>query len=237
MKRRTFIKLCTSVTAAIAANPRLLAAAPTGVTARNRVKLVDAKGAPVHPDGLAVGQNYIFHYPFQGTPCFLLRLPAGKVKAGIPLKTEKGEVYPWAGGVGKGGTVVAFSAICTHLMTHPTDKLAFIHYYHGKDSELAGRSDVITCCAHGSVFDPAAGAKVIAGPAPQPLTAIVLELDAKDGGLYAVGTQGADIYHQFFRAFKRELRKQFGRRVAKREVEGTTTLVPLEEYTKQRIDC
>ncbi|RMG56849.1 MAG: hypothetical protein D6717_05835 [Gammaproteobacteria bacterium] len=236
MQRRSFIKLCTAFAAGIAARPQLLAAAEGPVQERQRVRLVDVAGRPLIPDNLEVGRNYLFHYPYRGTPCFLIRLPFDTVKAGIELKTEDGTSYRWRGGVGEGGQVVAFSAICSHLMTHPTKKIAFIHHYHGKASGLAGRTDVIACCAHGSVFDPAAGGKVIAGPAPQPLTAILLEQD-EAGVIHAVGTQGADFYHQFLRTFKRELRKEFGRGVADDPVEGDARVRALDRYSRKIIDC
>ncbi len=236
MQRRSFIKLCTAFAAGVAARPQLLLASEGQIRKRQRVRLVDVAGRPLIPDNLEVGRNYIFHYPYQGTPCFLIRLPYDKVAAGTALKTEDGTPYQWVGGVGDGGQVVAFSAICSHLMTHPTKKIAFIHHYHGKASGLAGRTDVIACCAHGSVFDPAEGARVIAGPAPQPLTAIVLEQDAH-GVIHAVGTQGADFYRQFLKTFKRELRKEFGRGVADDEVSGDVQVRALDHYSRQIIDC
>ena len=53
------------------------------------------------PRTLAARTNYVFHYPFAGTPCFLLRL-AQAVTAPVTLQREDGASYAWNGGVGPG---------------------------------------------------------------------------------------------------------------------------------------
>ena len=50
---------------------------------------------------------------------------------------------------------------------------------------------MIHCCSEHSEYDPATGARVLGGPAPQPLSAILLEHDKSNDYLYAVGTLGA----------------------------------------------
>jgi cytochrome b6-f complex iron-sulfur subunit len=60
------------------------------------------------------------------------------------------------------GTVVAFTAICTHL---------------GCTVAPAGKQ--FHCPCHGSVYDAATGA-VISGPAPKPLAAIAVKIDGGD---------------------------------------------------------
>jgi len=236
MRRRTFIKLCTSSAALIAARPQALAAPAGPATAFDRVRLTTADGSPLRASDLDEGETYVFHYPYISTPCFLLQL--GKTVPQQPaLHTAEGGQYAWQGGVGPQGNIVAFSAICTHLMTHPTPKLSFIHYYHDRKSEIADRAGVITCCAHGSVFDPAQGARVVGGPATQPLTTILLEYDTVSQGLHATGTLGADLYRDFFKAFKRELRGQFGRGAAKQRVSETSIVQRLSDYSAQPIDC
>jgi cytochrome b6-f complex iron-sulfur subunit len=57
------------------------------------------------------------------------------------------------------GDFVAYSAICTH-------QACTVAY---KDGNLA-------CPCHGSVFDPANGASVVAGPAPRPLPEIPVKV-------------------------------------------------------------
>ena len=58
------------------------------------------------------------------------------------------------------GDFVAYSAVCTH-------QGCTVAY---KDGNLA-------CPCHGSVFDPADGAAVVAGPAPRPLTEIPVKVE------------------------------------------------------------
>ena len=98
------------------------------------------------------------------------------------------------------------------------------------------KSGIIVCSSHLSVFEPKCGAKNIAGPADQPLAAIVLEHDPKDDTLYAVGVLGADKYHDYFRAFKTEMKKEWGgKRKAKKKVKNSTIVSKLTEYTKEVI--
>jgi Rieske Fe-S protein len=63
--------------------------------------------------------------------------------------------------------------------------------------ELKGQK-MIHCCSEHSEYDPASGARVVSGPAPQPLLTINLEYDSMADGLYATGTLGADTYEVFF---------------------------------------
>lgn len=53
------------------------------------------------------------------------------------------------------GDFVAYSRICTH-----------------QGCTVAYQNGQLACPCHGSVYDPAHGARVVAGPAPQPLPAI-----------------------------------------------------------------
>ena len=39
-----------------------------------RVQLVDTDGEPLRPEAMTVGRSYIFHYPYETTPCFLIDL-------------------------------------------------------------------------------------------------------------------------------------------------------------------
>lgn len=72
MERREFIKIC-AATAAMAAG-KTFALTNTEPRFYSRARLVDYDGRAVKASGLQIKQNYIFHYPFQGTPCFLLNL-------------------------------------------------------------------------------------------------------------------------------------------------------------------
>ncbi|HXF79169.1 MAG TPA: hypothetical protein VN598_09930 [Usitatibacter sp.] len=233
MKRRAFVQLC----AAGAAGATLPDASQAAVlTARKyeRVKLVDDKGDALRIASLAPGTTYVFDYPYSATPCFLLRLDK-PVASGIVLKTETGELYSWEGGVGARKSVVAYSAICAHKMTYPTRQVSFIGY-RDAPSPVAGPGKVITCCSDRSVYDPAAGAKVVSGPAPQPLATILLEHDPKADEVFAVGTFGGEMFAEFFRKYDFRLQLEMGNR-AKTSVTGTTAVKPLASYSAQWAQC
>ena len=95
----------------------------------------------------------------------------------------------WNGGVGPAHSIVAFSAICAHKLAYPTREVSFIRFQ--RDRSPTSDGNVIHCCADHSVYDPAAGARVCSGPAPQPLAAILLDYDAERDELSALGTVGA----------------------------------------------
>ncbi len=57
------------------------------------------------------------------------------------------------------GDFVAYSAVCTH-----------------QGCTVAFSNEQLACPCHGSVFDPANGAEVVAGPAPRPLPEIPIEV-------------------------------------------------------------
>ena len=95
---------------------------------------------------------------------------------------------------------------------------------------------MITCCSDRSVYDPAAGARVVSGPRPQPLATILLEHDAKSCEPFAVGTFGGEMFAEFFRKFDFRLQLEMGRR-AKREVDGTAVVRPLDNYSTQWAKC
>jgi len=60
----------------------------------------------------------------------------------------------------KSGDFVAYSAVCTH-----------------QGCRVAYRGGKLACPCHGSVFDPARGAEVVAGPAPSPLPEIPVKIE------------------------------------------------------------
>jgi arsenite oxidase small subunit len=233
MKRRDFVQVCAAA-AGGAVLPDAVQAATLTARMYRRAKLVDDNDKPVRLDALQVGANYVFEYPYSATPCFLLRLdrPAGSA---IDLRTEAGEPYRWEGGVGKDRAVVAYSAICAHKMTYPTRQVSFIGYRDGP-SPVAGRGRVITCCSDRSVYDPAAGARVVSGPAPQPLATILLEHDAKADEVFAVGAIGGEMFAEFFRKYDFRLQLEMGNR-AKSAVEGTAVVKVLENYSTQWAKC
>jgi arsenite oxidase small subunit len=237
MERRRFVHAC--ALAGIAASaPDLLRQAWAQGAAKPRTyaraQLVDAGGGPIRSKALPVGRNLIFHYPFAGTPCFLLDL--GKpTRPAATLQTADSRAYRWTGGTGASGGVVAYSAICAHKLTYPTPEISFISY---RAEKTPGNrfAQVIHCCSEHSQYDPADGARVLAGPAPQPLAAILLEHDRATDGLYAVGTLGGEMFDDFFAKYELRLSLEHGGR-AKRIVEGTCTVRELEQYCRQQVKC
>ena len=233
MKRREFVTTC----AAAAGSVALPTAGQGGnLTARlySRAKLVDERRQPMRLAQLQAGRNYVFEYPFAATPCFLLRL-RGPAASAIDLKTEAGSLYRWQGGIGPGQDVVAYSAICAHKMTYPTRQVSFIGY-RDEPSPVAGRGRVIACCSDRSVYDPAAGARVVSGPAPQPLATILLEHNSKSDEVFAVGTFGGEMFAEFFRKYEFRLQLEVGARM-RNQVEGTTVVKVLESYSTQWAQC
>jgi len=63
----------------------------------------------------------------------------------------------------KSGDFVAYSAVCTH-----------------QRCTVAYKGGQLACPCHGSVFDPARGAEVVAGPAPRPLPEIPVKVEGGD---------------------------------------------------------
>jgi Rieske Fe-S protein len=232
MKRRDFVQLC----AASAAGAAIPAAGDKPALARfyKKARLVHESGKPVRPSDLRVGVNYIFDYPFSSTPCFLLRLD-GAAPGGVELRTESGQAYRWEGGIGADRNVVAYSAICAHKMTYPTKQVSFIGY-RDRPSPVAGKGKVITCCSDRSVYDPSAGARVVSGPAPQPLATILLEHDPKRDEILAVGTFGGEMFAEFFRKYEFRLQLEMGNR-AQIPVEGTAVVRELANYSTQWAQC
>ena len=233
MKRRDFVQAC-AASAAGAALPRVAGAAPLSARSYARAKLVDERGNAIRVGELKAGANYVFGYPYSATPCFLLRLEK-PAPGGVELRTEAGQVYRWEGGVGPGNAVVAYSAICAHKMAYPTRQITFIGYRDGP-SPVAGPGKVITCCSDRSVYDPAAGARVVSGPAPQPLATILLEHDPKADELFAVGTFGGEKFDEFFRKYEFRLQLEMGSH-ARDGVDRTAVVRPMEHYSIQWARC
>jgi arsenite oxidase small subunit len=229
MERRGFLKLCAASAAALGA-PELAADASAQFYAKAR--LVDEKGAPLRAKAIPVNRNFIFHYPFAATPCFLLNL--GKAVKPSQLKTVSGQAYEWNGGVGATRSVVAYSAICAHRLSYPTKDISFISFR----AETSARNrigNVIHCCSEHSQYDPAEGARVVAGPAPQPLAAILLEWNSSNDEIHAVGTLGGEMFTEFFAKFGFKLQLEHGSPRA--TVSGTCVVQELDNYCRQQVKC
>ena len=238
MERRGFIKLCAVGAAAGATTqapfiPPVLAA-DSRPQLYARARLVDERGIPLRAKAIPRNRNLIFHYPYASTPCFLLNL--GKpVKASAQLKTVDNQPYEWKGGVGPGRSVVAYSAICAHKLTYPTRDISFISFRPEKSpgNKLGA---VIHCCSEHSQYDPAEGARVVAGPAPQPLAAILLEHDSSTDEIQAVGTLGGELFSEFFSKYEFKLAMEHGG-AARQAVAGSCVVQELDHYCRQQVKC
>ena len=234
MERREFIKACAATCALGAADA--LSAKDLKPRFYSRVQLTDELGQPLRAKSLVARRNYIFHYPFEATPCFLLNLGKPTVR-NVALKTENGSDYVWPGGVGSNRAIVGFSAICAHRMSYPTRQISFISYREKSTASASSRPNVIHCCSEHSEYDPASGGKVVGGPAPQPLSAILLEHDAKTDGLSAVGTLGGEMYEAFFAKFEFRLAIEHGSGSPRRQVSDRAVVKELQDYCKQQVRC
>ena len=235
MRRRDFLGSC-SLLAGVASLAQAQARDdPAKIRRYARTRLVDIHGAPVRYAAIAGETNYVFEYPFAATPCFLLRL-AAPVTPSPAMRPEHGDAYTAPGGVGPRRDLVAFSAICAHKLAYPTRDVSFIRYQRRRSATSAG--NVIHCCADHSVYDPAAGARVVAGPAPQPLACIALEHDAGRDELYALGTIGAEQFGPFFEKYAMKLTLEYGDlERARSPIAETTVLRELTSYCRNTIEC
>lgn len=232
MQRRDFIRFCAA--SAAAAGAPVVVAADARPQFYGRAKLVGENGAPLRAQAIPANHNLIFHYPYASTPCFLLNL-GRPAKASAQLQTADRQAYEWRGGVGARRSVVAYSAICAHKLTYPTRDISFISYR----SETSARNkfaNVIHCCSEHSQYDPAQGGRVLAGPAPQPLAAILLEHDASSDELTAVGTLGGEMFNEFFAKYEFRLALDNGG-APRRPVAGSTVVTALTDYCKQQVKC
>jgi len=232
MERRDFLGACGLIAGAALA---VAGAPPANAAPRyyRRVKLVDIHGVPIRASQLVAETNYVFHYPFASTPCFLLKLPKPAATQ-ASLRREDGNRYDWSGGVGADRTIVAFSAICAHRLAYPTREVSFIRYQRSRSATSGGA--VIHCCADHSVYDPTEGARVVSGPAPQPLAAIMLEHDRAADELYAVGTLGAEQFDAFFAKYELKLGIEYGGK-GRAPVDAISVVRELDQYCRNTIQC
>ncbi|MGB7300447.1 MAG: (2Fe-2S)-binding protein [Burkholderiaceae bacterium] len=240
-QRRDFLGSCSSAAAfACAANPVIAAAAGPAKKFAPSL-LTDVDGAPLHPDNLQSGTEYIFHYPFRSTPCFLVDL--GKpISGGKEMTQSNGETYQWQGGVGPNRSIVAFSAICAHKLSHPSPVVSFIGYreypvgfLNRSTGQIEQRAGVIQCCSEHSIYDPAEGAAVVSGPAPQPLAAVALSI--ADDSVVATGVYGGNMFNEYFERFGDRLMLEYRSDSYADPVGPSTTVVPGDQFTKNKMRC
>ena len=195
--------------------------------------LVDEQGRPLKASTLKPRTNYVFHYPFEATPAFLLDL--GRAAEPQTLKTKSRDSYAWPGGVGPRRSIVAFSAICAHQLVYPTRDVSFISFRPTK-SQKGLRDDLIHCCAEHSQYDPAKGAQVLSGPAEQPLCAVLLTHDPGSDTLTAHATLGGELFNEFFRKYEAKRSFEGGAR-AVNPVGKEAVVRELDRFCRNTIQC
>ena len=233
MERRRFLGGCAALSG-VGGLSALSAWADSASRFYDRAALVDQFGDPLRVKRLKDETNYVFQFPYASTPCFLLKLDR-QVDAKATLKREDGATYEWRGGVGPNRSIVAFSAICAHKLAYPTRDVSFIRYQRQSSSKSVAQA--IHCCAEHSVYDPTSGARVVSGPAPQPLAAILLDYDPAQDTLFAVGTIGAEQFDAFFTKYEFKLAMEYGEGKARRSVGAKTVVKELAQYCRQTIQC
>src|ERR1700682_4184469 len=97
MRRRRFMAACAGCAALGAA--QALNAGELRARLYSRARLIDHSGQALRTASITSGTSYIFHYPFEGTPCFLIKLGA-PTDQNVRLRNMDGSVYQWPGGVG-----------------------------------------------------------------------------------------------------------------------------------------
>jgi arsenite oxidase small subunit len=239
MERRSFLKISGTTAAAVAVSPSLITQplrAENGALFKpyEKVQLKDNDGNPLKASALVKEEAYIFNYPLAATPCLLVDL-ATPTKKDVKLVAEDGTEYIYKGGHGANGTIVAYSAICPHSLTYPQKSMSMFNYVDEKSKTMSySKGGVMVCTSHLSAFEPKEGGKVMGGPAAQAIPAIVLEIDAEDN-IWAVAVLGPDKFQEFLDAFKKDLKKEYGRKGAKKLVKEEAKVQQLKNFTAEMI--
>lgn len=231
MDRRGFIGTCTAGAACLSV-PLGALGADAKPKRYQQALLVDERGDPLKAATLAPLTNYVFHYPYVATPVFLLDL--GKPVAPQVLSTKEREHYEWPGGVGAKKSIVAFSAICAHKLVYPTRDVSFISFQR-KRAQRGVQDELIHCCSEHSQYDPARGARVMSGPASQPLAAILLAHDAASDTLTATGTLGGELFDEFFRKYQMKLSLDVG--PTAHHVVTRSLVTELSRFCRNPVQC
>ena len=231
MRRRDLMRQAACVAGAWAASRALPVVAAGDVQRYPRSLLVDRFGTPFPARQLKTNEAFLFNYPYTASPVFVMAFDR-EVKP-AELVTHDKQRYAAPGGVGPSRTIVAFSAICAHKLMYPTPAISFIGLRSGGRGEPA---HVIHCCGDNSRYDPTQGGRVIDGPAPQPLAAVLLEWDAATDQLHAVGTRGGEMFDAFFEKYAMKLEFETGSSL--RKASGPTVVVqPAASYSRQWQSC
>lgn len=232
MDRRQFSKLCGGlVSGAAALHVGSYGQAIAASEPYPQSHLVHQNDTPVTLASLETGVAYIFGYPYITTPCFLVRLDRSAPARGS-----------WPGGLDDDQSVVAFSAICSHKMSHPAKPISHISYreapvtFYDKSGKQHSRDGVISCCSERSVYDPASAGDVLSGPAPSPLAAI--ELQTNDSGhVVAVGSFGENQYERFLNKFGFRLAMEYGVSDVRARTGEKCSVIPADTFSAQQVLC
>jgi Rieske Fe-S protein len=231
MDRRSFIESCTAGAACLSWGAGAIAS-----DAKPReyqpALLVNERGDPLRARSLQPLVNYVFHYPYRATPVFLLDM--GKPVDAQVLSTKSRDSYEWPGGVGANRSIVAYSAICAHKLVYPTKDVSFISFRKTR-AQKGVQDELIHCCAEHSQYDPARGAQVLSGPAPQPLAAVLLAYDAKADTLTAHATLGGELFDEFFRKYEFKLGLDVGPKAHERVQQAVVT--ELTRFCRNPVGC
>jgi arsenite oxidase small subunit len=233
MDRRSFLGSCTAGAAGLSAAAFSAYAADAKPREYAKALLVDERGDPLKASALKPQVNYVFNYPFEATPVFLLDL--GKPLSPTTLSTQDRQSYSWPGGVGRNRSIVAYSAICAHQLVYPTRDVSFISFRKTR-AQRGVQDGLIHCCAEHSQYDPARGAQVLSGPARQPLCAVLLSHDPREDTLTAFATLGGELFDEFFRKYEMKLSLDVGPR-AKNAVVAQSVVRELDRFCKNAIQC
>lgn len=114
---------------------------------------------------------------------------------------------------------------------------SFISYRDQSTASGTMRPNVIHCCSEHSEYDPVSGARVVGGPAPQPLSAVLLEYGGGSDTLHAIGTLGGEMFNAFFARFEFKLALDYGAARARQRVADRTVVKALQEFCKRQVRC
>lgn len=209
----------------------------SGLTIAKYIKMGNPNkenGQPFTTSDIQPNTALLFFHPYASTPCYLIN--TGSEIKPAKIKLNNGKEYEFKGGIGKNKNIVAYSAICPHQWAYPTKDFSLINYYPPTEkSQVAGRSGVIQCCAHMSVYDINNGGQVLEGPAEYPLAAI--ELIEENDIIYAAGVIGPDQFGEFFDMYKSDLIAQYGNIRKAKETPDKTIVMEVGKYVKEQIKC
>ena len=121
--------------------------------------------------------------PYAATPCLLLKLQRAGHGAG--RAEARGRHVSTRGRAASAASATSSRSPRSARTSSPIRRARCRSSAISASAPRRRARNVIHCCADHSVYDPAEGARVVSGPAPQPLAAILLEYAAADDGLYA----------------------------------------------------